>query len=432
MWYYVIQIGSKIFYCSKYWGGKTLKLITCHYSLYLRHIFTMLSFDNTANAFSGKSDNDLKRSYWLFKMVSNPGLVKFGRSFTDFAIKVHLPISGIIKATIFKQFCGGEDMNECLQTIESLGKYNIGSILDYSVEGMVSESDFDKTTDEIIKTLLLAAKKPHIPFGVFKPTGIGRIEVLEKVSAGTILNADEQQAWENINRRVDTICKTAFENNVQVLIDAEETWIQIAVDALARDMMEKYNKQKAIVYNTAQMYRRDRLVYLENLLKDAIAKNYTMGVKLVRGAYMEKERARAASMGYSSPINDTKEDTDKEYNTALEFCIKHIDKISICAGTHNESSSALLVKLMQQNNITPNNPHVWFSQLLGMSDHISYNIAKEGYNVAKYVPYGPIKNVLPYLIRRAQENTAVKGQTGRELSLIIKEKARRTEAKKSA
>jgi proline dehydrogenase len=385
----------------------------------------MLSFDNTANAFSGKTDNDLRRSYWLFKMVSNPGLVSFGRSFTDFAIKAHLPINGIIKATIFKQFCGGENIDECLRTLEALGKYNIGSILDYSVEGKVSETDFDNTAAEIIKTLQLAAKNPHIPFGVFKPTGIGRIEVMEKVSIGIKLSTEEELAWENMKRRVDSICHAAFENNVALLIDAEETWTQIAVDALVRDMMEKYNKQKAIVYNTAQMYRRDRLVYLENILKDALQKNYFIGIKLVRGAYMEKERARATSMGYPSPINDTKTDTDKEYNTALEFCIKHIDKISICAGTHNESSSELLVKLMQQNNVPPNHPHVWFSQLLGMSDHISFNVAKEGYNVAKYVPYGPIKNVLPYLIRRAQENTSVKGQTGRELSLIIKEKQRR-------
>lgn len=391
----------------------------------------MLSFDNTANAFSGKNDSDLRRSYWLFKMVSNPGLVNFGKSFTDWAIKLHLPITGIIKATIFKQFCGGEDIHECLQTIENLGKYNIGSILDYSVEGMVSEDDFDKTAEEIIRTLELAGKNPHIPFGVFKPSGIGRFEVMEKVSAGATLNVDEQQTWENMKRRVDNICRAASENNVRILVDAEETWIQVAVDALVRDMMEKYNKQKAIVYNTAQMYRRDRLIYLENLLKDACDKNYFIGMKIVRGAYMEKERARAQKMGYTSPINDTKADTDKEYNTALEFCIKHIDKIAICAGTHNEGSAALLVKLMQQNGIAPDTTHVWFSQLLGMSDHISYNIAKEGYHVAKYVPYGPVKNVLPYLIRRAQENTSVKGQTGRELSLIMKEKQRRAGQDKS-
>jgi len=386
----------------------------------------MLSFDNTANAFSGKTDNDLNRSYWLFKMVSNPGLVNFGKSFTDFAIKAHLPINGIIKATIFKQFCGGENITECLKTVAELGKYNVGSILDYSVEGKTSEAEFDETAAEIIRTLKEAANTPHIPFGVFKPTGIGRIEVMQKVSAGTKLTAEEEQAWVNMKRRVDSICKAAFDTNVQLLIDAEETWIQVAVDALVRDMMEKYNKQKAIVFNTAQMYRRDRLTYLDNLLKDAQEKNYFIGMKLVRGAYMEKERDHAVKGGYQSPINDTKTDTDNEYNSALGFCIKHIDRISICAGTHNESSSELLVKLMQQNNIPANHPHVWFSQLLGMSDHISYNVAKEGYNVAKYVPYGPIKNVLPYLIRRAQENTSVKGQTGRELSLIIKEKQRRS------
>ncbi len=391
----------------------------------------MLSFDNTANAFSGKSDSDLNRSYMLFKMVSNSGLVKFGKSFTNFAIKAHLPINGIIRATIFKQFCGGENIHECLKTVEELGKYNVGSILDYSVEGKTKESEFDETAEEIIRTLKEATTNPHIPFGVFKPTGVGRIEVLEKVSAGAKLNTEEEQAWANMQRRVDSICKAAHDYNVHLLIDAEETWTQVAVDALVRDMMEKYNKERAIVFNTAQMYRHDRLIYLENLLKDAQQKNYFIGMKLVRGAYMGKERERAAAMGYPSPINPTKADTDREYDTAIEFCIKHIDKFAICAGSHNEASAELLVKLMEQYNIPKNHPNIWFSQLLGMSDHISYNIAKEGYNVAKYVPYGPIKNVLPYLIRRAQENTSVKGQTGRELNLIMKEKERRTQLKKA-
>jgi proline dehydrogenase len=385
----------------------------------------MLSLDNTAIAFSGKSDNDLRRSYWLFKLVSNNMLVSFGKTFTNIAIKTRLPIQGLIKATIFKQFCGGENVNECLKTVEALGNYNIGSILDYSVEGKVSENDFDHTAEEIIKTLELAAKAPHIPFGVFKPTGIGKLTVMDKVSSGANLSNEEQQAWQNMRNRVDKICRKAFENNVRLLIDAEETCTQVAMDALVRDMMEKYNKAKPIVYNTAQMYRTDRLLYLDSLLKDAIEKKYIIGMKLVRGAYMEKERARASKMGYPSPINASKEDTDKEFNNALEFCVKHIDRISICAGSHNEDSALILVKLMNQYHIPHNHPHIWFSQLLGMSDHISYNLAKEGYNVTKYVPYGPIKNVLPYLIRRAQENTSVKGQTGRELSLIIREKQRR-------
>jgi len=389
----------------------------------------MLSFDDTAIAFSGKTDGDIRRSYWLFKLVGNSGLVNFGQKFTAFAIQTHLPIRWFIKATIFKQFCGGEDINECLKTIESLGKYNVGSILDYSLEGKDEENVFNDTTEEIIKTVELAGKNKHIPFAVFKPTGVGAIGLIEKVSAKSKLTNDEQQAWERVKARIDKICKKAFENKVQLLIDAEESWIQVAIDELAHEMMRKYNKEKCIVFNTAQMYRNDRLVYLENGVKDAKENKYYFGIKMVRGAYMEKERARAEKMGYASPINNTKADTDKEYNTGLEFCVKNIDTISICAGTHNEDSAMLLVKLMQQNNLPANHPHIWFSQLLGMSDHISFNVANAGYNVAKYVPYGPVRDVLPYLIRRAMENTSVKGQTGRELSLIIKEKKRRKEAK---
>jgi proline dehydrogenase len=389
----------------------------------------MLSFDDTAIAFSGKTDADLRRSYWLFKLVGNSGLVNFGQKFTTFAINTHLPIRGFIKATIFKQFCGGENVDECLKTIDTLGKYNVGSILDYSVEGKAEEKIFDDTASHIAETIELASRKKHIPFAVFKPTGVGDINLFEKVNNKASLSAEEQKAWEKVKLRIDSICKKAFESKIQLLIDAEESWIQNAVDDIAHDMMLKYNKEQAIVFNTAQMYRNDRLVYLENALKDAKEKKYYFGVKIVRGAYMEKERARAEKMGYSSPINNTKAETDKEYNTALEFCVKNIDIISICAGTHNEDSAMLLIKLMQQNNIPANHPHIWFSQLLGMSDHISFNVANAGYNVAKYVPFGPVRDVLPYLIRRAMENTSVKGQTGRELSLIIKEKQRRAASK---
>lgn len=391
-------------------------------------IFSMLSFDNTEVAFAGKTQKDLNRSYMLFKMVNNNGLVSVGKALTNFAVNLHLPINGFIKATIFKQFCGGENISESLKTVEQLAKYNIGSILDYSVEGKTSEKDFDDTAAEIIKTLQAAAINPNISFGVFKPSGLCRHSVLEKVSAGKALTGEEAQAWTNMQRRVDNLCKAASDNNVRLLIDAEETWTQVAVDGLVGDMMKKYNRQKPIVFNTVQLYRTDRNRYLESLLADAMQNNYFIGMKLVRGAYMEKERERAEKMGYTSPINKTKEDTDREYNTALEFCIKHIDKVAFCSGSHNEDSATLLVNLMEQYKIPRNHPHVWFSQLLGMSDHISYNVAKEGYNVAKYVPYGPIKNVLPYLIRRAQENTSVKGQTGRELNLIIKEKQRRASA----
>jgi len=385
----------------------------------------MLSFDNTEVAFSGKSSTDLRRSYWLFKLVSSNSLVSFGRSFTAFAITTHLPIKPFIKPTIFKQFCGGENIKECIATVESLGKHNVGSILDYSVEGMTSDADFDKTAHEIIDTIDQAKANRHISFAVFKPTGIGSIALYEKVGAKAGLTAEEQEAWKKIEIRFDTICKRAHTNNVQLLIDAEETWMQQAADDLAHTMMERYNKEKAIIFNTAQLYRKDRLDYIKSACADAQDKKYFLGLKLVRGAYMEKERERAAKMGYSSPINDTKADTDKLYDAALEFCVTHLVTISVCAGSHNENSANLLAELMKKNNIPNSHPHIWFSQLLGMSDHISFNLAKEGYNVAKYVPYGPVKNVLPYLIRRAQENTSVKGQTGRELSLIIKEKKRR-------
>jgi len=389
----------------------------------------MLSFDNTEVAFSGKSAADLRRSYWLFKLVSSNNLVSFGRSFTTFAIGAHLPIKPFIKPTIFKQFCGGEDIHECLATVESLGKHNVGSILDYSVEGMTTDADFNKTANEIIATIDQAKTNRHISFAVFKPTGIGSINLYEKVGAKATLSVVEQEAWKKIETRFDNICKKAHDNNVQLLIDAEETWMQQAADDLAHRMMEKYNKEKAIVFNTAQLYRKDRLDYIKAACKDAQDKKYFLGLKLVRGAYMEKERERASKMGYPSPINDTKADTDKLYDAALEFCVTHLNIISVCAGSHNETSANLLAGLMKKNNIPNNHSHIWFSQLLGMSDHISFNLASEGYNVAKYVPYGPVKNVLPYLIRRAQENTSVKGQTGRELSLIIKEKQRRASAR---
>jgi proline dehydrogenase len=385
----------------------------------------MLSFNNTQIAFSGKTNNDLNRSYWLFKMVANPTFVNIGKALTTIAIQIHLPIKGIIKATIFKQFCGGETIKECDRVIDELGRFNIGTILDYSVEGKESEADFDACTAETIGTIKKAKDNTHIPFSVFKVTGLARFALLEKVTAGIALTVDEQNEFERIQTRVNTICKAAFEAGVPLFIDAEESWIQTAIDELANKMMAVYNTQKPIVYNTYQLYRKDRLAYLKHSFELAQQGNYYLGAKLVRGAYMEKERARAAEKGYPSPIQDTKENTDKDYDAALLFCVENINKIAICAGTHNENSSMHLAQLMKDKAVLAQNKNIYFSQLLGMSDHISYNLSNEGYNVAKYVPYGPVNEVLPYLIRRAQENTSVKGQTGRELSLIIKEKERR-------
>ena len=332
----------------------------------------------------------------------------------------------MIKQTIFEQFCGGESIDKCDRRIQSLAKYNIGTILDYSVEGKSSEDDFNRVTQETIRTILKAKEDDNIPFAVFKTSGLARLELLEKVSNSKIeLNKEEKEEFKRVKERINSICKTAHKNNVRLFIDAEESWIQDAIDDIAVSMMRKYNSEQAIVFNTLQMYRWDRFAYLKQSYADAENGNYFLGLKIVRGAYMEKERERAEKMGYPSPIQKDKISCDNDYNLALRFCINHIDKIALCAGTHNEQSSMLLTQLMAENNILKNDQRVYFSQLLGMSEHISFNLSKHEYNVAKYMPYGPVKDVIPYLIRRAEENTSIAGQTGRELSLIIKEKKRR-------
>jgi proline dehydrogenase len=384
-----------------------------------------ISFDNTEIAFASKSDADLNRSYLLFTMVSRTSWVKIGKRFTNIAFSLRLPISGLIKATIFKQFCGGENIDDCANAIKALGDYKIGTILDYSVEGKEAEEEFDKTAGETLDTIKRAAGDSNIPFCVFKVTGLARFALLEKVSAQAQLNTQEEKEWQKVKDRVLRICAQAAATGVPIFIDAEESWIQGAIDALADEMMSRFNKQKAIVYNTVQLYRKDRLEFIKKSHSLAQKNTYLLGLKLVRGAYMEKERERATAMNYQNPIQNSKEDSDRDYNAALDYCLEHINEIAICAGTHNEKSSLHLVELMKKFKVPANDNRVYFSQLLGMSDHISYNLAQAGYNVAKYVPYGPVKDVLPYLIRRAEENTSVKGQTGRELSLIIKEKQRR-------
>lgn len=391
----------------------------------------MLSFDNTEVAFSGKSNAELNRAYWLFKLIGNPSLVKVSKQFTNLALGLHIPIGWAIKPTIFKQFCGGENIAECSAAIKRLGEFNIGTILDYSIEGKEDEASFDATAKEIILTIETAAKDPkNIPFSVFKLSGLATVGLLEAINTDLqSLGADQQKSYLDFHRRVEAICKKAFELNVRVFIDAEESWLQDGIDRIATEMMVKYNRTMPIVYNTVQMYRHDRLEYLKKSVNDAKSEGYFYGVKLVRGAYMEKERARASKMGYASPIQPNKEASDRDFDLALEFCIENHEHLAICAGTHNESSSKLLADLIEKKGIQHNDPHFFFAQLLGMSDHISYNLAHEGYNVAKYVPYGPVREVVPYLIRRAEENTSVKGQTGRELSLIIKEKQRRAAKK---
>ena len=384
-----------------------------------------ISFDNTEIAFSGMSNADLNRAYWLFKIININFFVKVGPPITNAAIKIGLPIAPLIRATIFKQFCGGESINDCAKTIEHLGKYHIGTILDYSVEGESKEEVFEATANEIISTIHRAKGDANIPFSVFKVTGVARFGLLEKLDAKAELTFEEKKEFERVKDRVRRICQTAYDADVRIFMDAEESWIQETIDQLSLDMMRLFNKEKVIVYNTYQYYRHDRLTALKKHDAALTTDGVMMGVKLVRGAYMEKERERAAEMGYPSPINPDKKSTDKEYDDALTYCVENIHRIAICAGTHNENSSRHLLNLMAEKNIPANDQRIYFSQLLGMSDNLSYNLADAGYNVAKYVPYGPVKSVLPYLFRRAQENTAIAGQMGRELSLILKEKARR-------
>ena len=357
--------------------------------------------------------------------MGSPTLTNIGMKMTQFAISWNLPVKGLIKKTLFDQFCGGETMEEAAGTAAVIGKYGVSTILDYGVEGKESENDFDHAVPEFIKAIRYAASGKNIPFISLKITGFARFALLEKMHAGTTLTADEQAAWKRVYDRIDFICKAADENNIMVLVDAEESWIQKPVDELTDAMMEKYNKIRVIVFNTFQMYRHDRLVFLQASYETARSKGYLLGAKLVRGAYMEKERARAAEMGYQSPIQPNKEATDKDYDEAVIFCLRHLDGLAVFIGTHNENSCLNAAKYMTDNNIPSNTNRVYFSQLYGMSDNISFNLAHEGYHVAKYLPYGPVKDVIPYLMRRAQENTSVAGQTGRELSLIDKEIKRR-------
>ena len=384
-----------------------------------------LSFNNTETAFRSKSDADLRRSYMLFKAIGYNWLVNAGPALVKTAFALRIPIKGLVRATVFKQFCGGESMNDCDATMKQLFNYGIGSILDYSVEGKEAEQEFDHTMEETIATVLKAKGNRQIPFCVFKVTGLARFDLLANVNAGQPLSENERTEFYKVEQRIERICKTAYENNVRIFIDAEESWIQDAIDGLAAKMMAKFNESRAIVFNTIQLYRYDRLAYLKNSFDEARRSGYFYGVKLVRGAYMEKERDRAVKMGYQSPIQPDKAASDRDYDEALRFCLEHIDFISLCAGSHNENSSLLLVTLMAQKGLANNDERVYFSQLFGMSDHISYNLSAAGYNVAKYLPYGPVEAVLPYLIRRAQENTSAKGQAGRELTLITNELKRR-------
>ena len=382
-------------------------------------------FNNTQVAFALKSDTELDRAYFLFKMIDSQPLVRIGTAVTNFALKAHLPVEGLIRATVFDHFCGGVSEDDCLSVVDKMYTKGVSSVLDYSVEGKEEERQFDLALDMTLKTIEFAKERQAIPFAVFKPTGLGRFELYEKLGEGQTLSAEEALEWERVVARFDLVCKTAHEKDVALLIDGEESWMQDAADALVTEMMRKYNKEKAIVFNTLQMYRWDRLDYLKKLHEQAKTEGFYIGMKLVRGAYMEKENKRAEEKGYTSPICVSKEATDINYDAAVAYMVEHLEKMSIFAGTHNEDSSYKLMQLMQKNGIAKGDHQVWFGQLYGMSDNISYNLAEAGYNVAKYLPFGPVRDVMPYLIRRAEENTSVAGQTSRELTLLKTERTRR-------
>ncbi|MEO6405661.1 MAG: proline dehydrogenase family protein [Ferruginibacter sp.] len=403
----------------------------------------MISFDNTEQAFAYKSNEELKKAKFLFSLMGKPLLVKIGLAVMPYAIKWRLPFTKpLIRKTIFKQFVGGETLTETAAVAEKLNKYNVQVILDYGVEGGdEAEAGFEHAGDEFIKVIKYAASQPNIPFMSIKVTGIARFALLEKIDAdmdkfaGTLmkkyyaavdnLSTNEKNEWSLVVKRFIKICETAHTNNVGVLVDAEDSWIQDPVDALTIIMMDTYNKSKAVVFNTLQLYRHDRLQFLKESFKAAEERNFVLGAKLVRGAYMEKERLRAAEKGYPSPIQPNKKACDDDYNVASEFCIEHIDRIHLIVASHNEYSNGHALRLLDERTLQHNHPHVHFSQLYGMSDNITFNLAKSGCNVSKYLPFGPIEDVVPYLMRRAEENSSVSGQTGRELLLVKKEMKRR-------
>ena len=382
-------------------------------------------FNNTEVAFALKSDSELERAYFLFKLIESQPLVRIGTAVTNFALKAHLPVEGLIRSTVFDHFCGGVNENDCLSVVDKMFTKGVSSVLDYSVEGKEEEAQFDAALEMTLKTIEFAKERHAIPFAVFKPTGFGRFALYQKIGEGKALTNEEQQEWNRVVARFEKVCQTAHEKDVALLIDGEESWMQDAADELVAQMMQKYNQEKAIVFNTLQMYRWDRLDYLKKLHERAKAEGFYIGMKLVRGAYMEKENARAQEKGYKSPICVSKQATDDNFDAAVLYMLENIEKMAIFAGTHNEKSSYTLMQLMQEKGIAKNDNRIFFGQLYGMSDNISYNLASHGYNVAKYLPFGPVRDVMPYLIRRAEENTSVAGQTSRELTLIKKEKERR-------
>ena len=382
-------------------------------------------FSDTKEAFSLKSNFELNRAFFLFKIIGNTTFVKLSTVLTNFALKFHLPVTPIIKATVFDHFCGGVNEEDCVPVINKMFDKNVHSVLDFSTEGFDSEKEFDDCLRKKISIIEFAKNKKEIPFAVFKPTCLGSTDLFKKVSKFENLNDSENDSWNRVIQRFDQVCSKAFKENIKILIDAEEVEVQSAIDDLAIKMMRKYNLKTAIVYNTVQMYRKDRLTYLNEMISNQFNDGVIFGLKLVRGAYMEKERNLAVSMNIESPICDTKNETDKNFNSGLDFVFNNFERISFVCASHNEDSILKVISMMELKNLKSNDSSIWFGQLYGMSDNISFNLASKNFNTFKILPFGSVRNLMPYLIRRAEENTSVQGQTGRELQLILKERKRR-------
>ena len=386
---------------------------------------SLINFNNTEVAFRGKSNGDLREMHLLFKVMNSPHWVALGKKLINIAFAIRLPIEWFVKRTIYKHFCGGVSITDSSKLIDRLDQRNGGAILDYAVEGENDEKMFDTTCKEVMQTITFAHNNKKTPFSAFKISGIGSFDLLAKVSENRPLTESEAKSYELLVKRVDDICKLGYDLDVPVLIDSEETWIQPMLDNLILDMMRKYNKEKAVVQNTYQMYRHDRVAVIKQHHSIALKEGFKLGLKIVRGAYMEKERERAKEMGYPSPIQPNKEATDRDFDDIIRYFVDNIETIWFMVATHNEKSSQLLATLIEEQGLPHNHPHIYFSQLYGMSDHLTYNLAERGYNVVKYVPYGVVKTMIPYLIRRAEENSSVTGQSSRELLLIEQEIERR-------
>lgn len=374
------------------------------------------------SAFSHYSISQLRRTKVLFKILQNPLVSWFSGFVPHIPILLRLPfVKSLIKHYIFSHFCGGEDWKEVHQSALKLQKQNILSSLDYSVECKQTEQDYETTKKVLLNVLEEAKNLSHIPFCVLKITGLGRFALLEKIHNGQTLSDNEKAEWQRVQSRFDSICEKAVDCNTKLLVDAEESWIQKPIDNIVKRAMKRHNQNEPMIYNTYQLYLKAKYEQLKTDWEKAKEKGYILGSKLVRGAYMEKETKRAVKMHLPNPIQPSKAKCDQDFNDSLKFCLKHIDDFGIYIGTHNIESTQKARQLMQEYGIAKSDERVFFSQLLGMREILSYELAQQDYLVSKYTPFGKIAEVIPYLLRRIQENSSVKDQLNDEIKVITRE-----------